>query len=199
MHLYNNRSVLILKGTYYYELLNWLPMFIINRGVWSMKKYLPVLFLMIMTTGCGTFESFFWDSSPPPIPVKPGQPPTQETEAKKQLMAGKASFEQKLNDSIGLDMSDLLDEWGTLEPGASRSGLTVYHWKQTANLMLPPNSSENNIATPKTASCLAMFIVGPNKEVMDATAEGQCFDYELMPLWEPIVTQSTDGKIGVIK
>ena len=39
-----------------------------------------------------------------------------------------------------------------------------------------------------------MFIVNQDGVVVDATSEGQCLDYKLMPLWRPVINADGDGR-----
>lgn len=140
-----------------------------------------------MATGCTGFLEWFDD---------PGQPAPKT--ANQQLSDGRVAFEKKLTDSKGLSLAQLRRKWGSLEPGISSDNLTVYRWSQTAKLTPPLGAVSQASSAKTTSSCLAMFIVDPKGHVVDAASEGQCFIYRLMPSWNPLITQSTDGKTGVV-
>ena len=158
-----------------------------------MKKFALLLVTLMMTTGCaGVINDWFGfgdDSG------KSGD------KARQQLSDARASFDQKIKAAPGKSMSQLQKEWGKLEQGVSRDGLTVYRWRQTAKVTPPAGETvmpASNSSGQETFSCLAMFIVSYEGVVVDATSEGQCVDYQLMPAWRPNVTQSTDGNTGSI-
>lgn len=137
-----------------------------------------------MASGCGVGEWMGFGKSPQEV-------------ANQERANGKESFEAKLAAAIGQPVAKVRKEWGALDGGLSRAGLTVFQWRQTAKLTLPEGMapSEGTAGQTTLASCLAMFIVRDGV-VMDATSEGQCFDYSRMPAWQPYITQSTDGRQG---
>ncbi len=159
-----------------------------------MKKFIPVFLMMLLTAGCGDVRGWF-DQIGGGSSGQSGR--STASSPKQQLNDARASFDQKLQNAQGRSLAEVRKDWGRLEPGLKRGDLTVYQWRQTAKITTPkgevaPASSRG----ASTASCLAMFIVGPGDVVVDSTAEGQCYDFRRMPAWQPTVTQSTDGRLG---
>ncbi len=151
-----------------------------------MKKYLLIAAAAAMVSGCATFDDWF------------GGRPSTSNAPRQQLSDGRASFDQKIKNASGRPLTRVQKDWGALEPGVSRDGLTVYTWRQTARLSTPAGEVTQAKTGQETASCLAMFIVNANGVVVDASSEGQCFDYRLMPAWRPYITESTDGRTGAV-
>lgn len=160
-----------------------------------MKKFVPMLLVLLLSAGCGAVKE--WVGGVGGSPGGGGQPDVSQ--ARRQYADAQAAFDQKLRSAQGETLARVTKDWGGLEPGVSQGELTVYRWIQTAEITVPkgeavPASSSRNI----TASCLAMFIVDANGAVVDSVAEGQCFDYRKMPAWQPRITESTDGRTGAI-
>ena len=111
----------------------------------------------------------------------------------------RASFEEKIKAAQGRTVSQVRKEWSDLEAGLRQGDLTVYRWSQTARVTAPAGETVPTSANgQQTTSCLAMFIVSADGSVVDATSEGQCFDYRLMPDWKPFIVESTDGRTGPV-
>lgn len=154
-----------------------------------LKKYICLIAILALGSGCAVGEWMGLGGS--------GQSgKSAQKVAESQLNDGKAAFSQKLDDARGKSLPQLQKEWGSLDGGLSRDSLTVFQWRQTARLT-PPEEESGKPQNPVMASCLAMFIV-QNGVVVDATSEGQCFDYRLMPAWRPYITQSSDGRKGEV-
>ncbi len=111
-----------------------------------------------------------------------------------QLTAGEAAFAKKLTSAPGLNLEELKSQWGQIEKALTRGELTVYRWRQTATVI--PPQGQGGRSEPVVFSCLAMFIVNQSDTVVDATSEGRCLDYRLMPAWQPSITQSSGGTRG---
>lgn len=156
-----------------------------------MKKSILVLLAVILASGCGGFGGLF-DGGPVGGPSTAGSP-------RQQLSDGQASFDRKVSAANGQSLSKVQKDWGRLERGLSRDGLTVYKWSQTARLTAPAGEVTPAQSGQETTSCLAMFIVSPDGVVVDATSEGQCYDYRLMPAWRPYILESTDGRTGSVR
>lgn len=156
-----------------------------------MKKSILVLLAVFLASGCGVGG---WFGGGPG-----GSGPSTAGSPRQQLSDGQASFDQKIRAANGQSLSKVQKEWGRLERGLSRDGLTVYKWSQTARLTAPAGEVTPAQAGQETASCLAMFIVSPDGVVVDATAEGQCYDYRMMPAWRPYILESTDGRTGSVR
>jgi hypothetical protein len=149
---------------------------------------LAVCFLAagLMLGGCAGFEPF----------SEGGDKPVGDPESD-QLTAGEAAFAKKLTSAPGLNLEGLKSQWGEVEKALTRGELTVYRWRQTATVTPPPGQGAS--PDPVVFSCLAMFIVNQSDTVVDATSEGRCLDYRLMPAWQPTITQSSDGARGPVK
>lgn len=163
-----------------------------------MKKYLLILIALVLMPGCAWWNGLFGggDSSAGGGSVG-GKSGAQS--ARQQLSDARASFDEKIKSSPGKKLGDVKKEWGELEKGLSQNDLTVYRWSQTAKVTAPAGEvapASNN--SQQTTSCLAMFIVSGDGTVVDATSEGQCFDYKLMPAWKPFIVESTDGRNGFV-
>lgn len=156
-----------------------------------MKKSILVLLTVFFVSGCGGFGGLF-DGGPSGGPSTAGSP-------RQQLNDGQASFDRKIKAANGQSLSKVQKDWGRLERGLSRDGLTVYKWSQTARLTAPAGEVTPAQSGQETTSCLAMFIVSPDGVVVDATSEGQCYDYRLMPAWRPYILESTDGRTGSVR
>ncbi|MDR0881573.1 MAG: hypothetical protein LBP55_03405 [Candidatus Adiutrix sp.] len=151
-----------------------------------MKKYIPLLLAVMVCSACAMGE---WLSlGPVAATPRPSASPAQ------QLSDGRAAFKQKLGEAPGKTLARIKKEWGALEKGPSHGDMTGYTWRQTARLTVPAGeanpanpSQPKTAARPQTASCMAMFIVNNDEKVLDATSEGQCFDYRLMPAWQPSI------------
>ncbi|MDR2947044.1 MAG: hypothetical protein LBV79_09895 [Candidatus Adiutrix sp.] len=159
-----------------------------------MKKFLSLMVMAVLGSGCAVIEWPGWGAAPAG-PSQQEAARQQQEAARQQFDAGQAAFDQKLSASRGLPLAQLRDAWGGLDNGPSLDGLSVFQWRQTARIIPPAREGETPGAT--LASCLAMFIV-QGDVVVDATSEGQCFDYRQMPAWQPFVTQSTDGRVGEV-
>jgi Prokaryotic membrane lipoprotein lipid attachment site. len=155
-----------------------------------MKKYLLVLSAVFLLSGCA-FGDWFGGGSG-------GGRSSTSASPRQQLSDGRASFDQKIKAAAGQSLSRVQKDWGRLEQGLSRDGLTVYKWSQTARLTAPAGEVTPAQSGQETTSCLAMFIVSPDGVVVDATSEGQCYDYRLMPAWRPYILESTDGRSGSV-
>ena len=152
-----------------------------------MKNLVLVLAMMILATGCVVDDWFGggggqkWAASTP----------------KQQMSEARNSFDRKIQAAAGKSLNSVQKEWGRLERGLSRDGLTVYQWQQTARVTTPSGEVSKASGGRETLSCLAMFIVNDRDgKVVDATSEGQCYDFSLMPAWKPVITNSTDGRRG---
>lgn len=113
-----------------------------------------------------------------------------------QLTAAGVAFAEKLTSAPGLNLEGLKRQWGQIEKALTRGDLTVYRWRQTATVI--PPQGQGGRSEPVVFSCLAMFIVNQSDTVVDATSEGRCMDYQLMPAWQPIITQSSDRARGAV-
>lgn len=153
-----------------------------------MKKYLLVALAAFLVSGCA-LDGWFGGSSSRSSTT--GSP-------REQLVVARASFEKKIKAAHGQTLPKVQNDWGGLDRGLSRDGLTVYKWSQTARLSVPAGEVTPAQSGQETVSCLAMFIVNPSGVVVDAASEGQCYDYRLMPAWNPYVVESTDGRTGVV-
>lgn len=153
-----------------------------------MKKYLLVVLAAFLVSGCALGGLFSGGSSRSSTAASP----------REQLSAGRASFEQKIKAASGQTLTKVQNDWGRLDQGLSREGLTVYKWSQTARLTTPAGEVTPAQSGQETTSCLAMFIVNRNGVVVDATSEGQCYDYRMMPAWRPYIVESTDGQTGPV-
>lgn len=159
-----------------------------------MKKYFLILLALVLLPGCAWWNSLFDGGDSGGQPKSSGGPSPRQ-----QLSEARASFDEKIKAAPGRNLSQLKREWGELERGLSQNDLTVYRWSQTARVTAPAGEAapaSNN--DQQTTSCLAMFIVSYDNTVVDATSEGQCFDYRLMPSWKPYIVESTDGKTGPV-
>ncbi len=155
-----------------------------------MIKFIPLLVLFMLAPACSQFSDWLG------VPGSTG-PTSTSANPRAQMQAAQASFDQKLESARGESLNQVRRSWGNLEAGLSQDGLTVYKWSQTAQVTIP--AGENSAGQTQVASCLAMFIVDQGGVVVDSTSEGRCFDYNKMPAWKPIVTQSTDGRTGSIR
>lgn len=161
-----------------------------------MKKCILISLMMLLAAGCGNVRDWF-DNLGGGSPSQPSRPTASSP--KQQLNDARASFDQKLRNAQGRTLAEVRKDWGRLEPGLKRGDLTVYQWRQTAKITTPKGEVKPaSSGGAGTASCMAMFIVGPDDVVVDSTAEGQCYDYRRMPAWKPTVTQSTDGLTGPV-
>ncbi len=163
-----------------------------------MKKFLLIVIAAFMTSGCAASDWFggLFSGSDSGGRVSGGGNVSQ-----KQMAAARESFDRKIQAVPGQTLAQVQREWGRLEAGLSRDGLTVYTWRQTARITDPNPKvvqASQGSAKGETASCLAMFIVNPNQVVMDATSEGLCLDLYKMPAWRPHITEATDGRLGPI-
>jgi len=161
------------------------------------KKYICLIAILVLGSGCALTEWMGFDSGPSGKSGQSGK--SQQEVAQKQLNDARASFNKKLDDSRGKTLAQLNKEWGGLDGGISREGLSVYQWRQTARLA-PPQGEVTKVGNAQgttLASCMAMFIV-QNNVVVDATSEGECLDLSRMPAWRPYITQSSDGRKGEV-
>ena len=160
-----------------------------------MRKYLLILAVVLLTSGCAVSDWFGGGSS-----SSGGSRFGGADQGQQQLTDAKASFERKIKAAQGQSLTQVQKDWGRLERGLSRDGLTVYRWSQTAKITPPSGAKAAQAGTggQETASCLAMFIVDPYNMVVDATSEGLCLDLSRMPAWNPYVTESTDGRAGSV-
>jgi len=164
-----------------------------------MKKYVLILIALFMTSACAGGDWFggLFGGGDGGGGSKGGD------QAQKQLAAARDSFERKLQAVPGQSLAEVKQQWGRLEAGLRREGLTVYTWKQTAKIVDPnpkvvPASNNKGQRKAETVSCLAMFIVNEQQVVMDATSEGLCLDLRQMPAWKPNVTEATNGQLGPV-
>ncbi|MDR1043932.1 MAG: hypothetical protein LBP33_02290 [Candidatus Adiutrix sp.] len=161
-----------------------------------MKKYVLILAVLILSSGCAFNDWFGGSSSSSSGGGSRFGGPDQGAQ---QMADAKNSFDQKIKSAQGQSLAQVQKDWGRLERGLSQGGLTVYRWSQTARITSPGGKvAQASSGGQETASCLAMFIVDPYNTVVDATSEGLCLDLTRMPAWKPYVTESTDGRTGTI-
>ena len=155
-----------------------------------MKKYILILAALVLATGCVADDWFGGGGS---------QKKWAASTPKQQLAEARNSFERKINAAQGKPLNTVQKDWGRLERALSRDGLTVYQWQQTAKVTTPSGETTKASSGSETFSCLAVFIVDDTTgKVMEATSEGPCYDYSLMPAWKPVITKSTDGRRGEV-
>ena len=157
-----------------------------------MKKYICLIAILVFGSGCVVTEWMGLDGPSGPSGKDP------QVAAQQQLNDARAGFDKKLEAARGKSLAQLNKEWGGLDGGISREGLSVFQWRQTARLT-PPQGEVTKVGNQGAtmASCLAMFIV-QDGVVVDATSEGECLDLRRMPAWKPYVTQSSDGRKGEV-
>ena len=160
-----------------------------------MKKYICLIAILALGSGCALTEWMGFDGG---SSGQSGSGTSRQEVAQRQLNDARAAFAKKLDDTRGKSLAQLNKEWGGLDGGISREGLSVYQWRQTARLT-PPQGEVTKVGNSgaTVASCMAMFIV-QNGVVVDATSEGECLDYRRMPAWQPYITQSSDGRKGEV-
>ena len=148
-----------------------------------MRKLCFFLALLIFS-GCASFEQ--QPVSPPP----PEQRKVSATAAQAQYRAAQKAFNEKLEAAPGLTLAALRVQWGQVRQGITRGVSTIYHWTRTITVT-PPEGTAGAL-TPRTMSCMAVFIV-QDGVVVEASSEGQCLDYGLMPAWQPVCSGPCPG------
>lgn len=164
-----------------------------------MKKLLFIVLALFLLPGCAWLNGLFGsDGGGSHGGKRPASKPSSSS-PRQELSDSRASFDEKIKAAVGQNLKQVKKEWGELETGLSQGDLTVYRWSQTAKVTTPAGETMPASNTgQQTTSCLAMFIVSGDGRVVDATSEGQCFDYSLMPSWKPVIVESTDGKTGPV-
>jgi hypothetical protein len=152
-----------------------------------MRKLCFVLALLIFSGCAGTAP---W----PEGRKRPGTPMAQYNAAQK-------SFQDKLTKSVGLTLAELKSQWSQMRQGPTRNQSTIYTWVRTISVAPPPGAAtelgltslgEAGEPSSLSLSCLAVFIVGQDGVVAEASSEGRCLDPKLMPDWRPRIEAAGD-------